>query len=472
MASSADVRDIMGLSSSTGPTEITKEMILGTDKPKKIYQKKAESGMKRPEGMARELYNLLYNDSKDAPPLMPTDTSMGKDKGYKQMKAKLGMRKVRPWKWMAFTNPARRDGLVLRHWRRVADEGKEYAFAKFNKKLEIPAFSDAEYNNHLTAEGWTRAETDHLLDLCARFDLRFPVIQDRWDRSSYKTARSVEDLKERYYGLCEKLETLHADPSKAGSKLFHYDADHERRRKEQLKRLYNRTPEEVEEEEMLRSELKKIEARKKEREKKTQDLQKLIAQADSTSKSPLLDKKALKKKIISSNGGQSKSPNKEQAEAATGGIKFPDFKAVSGVHLRSQRMKMPVSVGQKKVKAIEQMLEAAGVDTNPVPSDVMCTEFNELRSDMVLIYELKAALGTCEQELHSLKAQYETLNPGKTLEIPETLRPQATSSMNKANKSISDIIDVVGTGPTPPVRKRKAALEQSNVLKKIKNKNF
>ena len=72
MASSADVRDIMGLSANSGPTEITKEMILGTDKPKKIYPKKSDTAMKRPEGMARELYNLLYNDSKDAPPLIPT----------------------------------------------------------------------------------------------------------------------------------------------------------------------------------------------------------------------------------------------------------------------------------------------------------------------------------------------------------------------------------------------------------------
>merc|ERR1712110_276435 len=120
--------------------------------------------------------------------------------------------------------------------------------------------------------------------------------------------RTIEDLKGRYYGLCEKLETLHADPSKAGSKPFHYDADHERRRKEQLKRLSNRTAEEVEEEEMLRSELKKIEARKKEREKKTQDLQKLIAQADSSgskNNSPS-DKKAMKKKLLAN--GQSKSP--------------------------------------------------------------------------------------------------------------------------------------------------------------------
>lgn len=485
MASSADVREIMGLggggSSGLGPNEITKEMILGTGKPKKVYAKKSDGMMKRPEGMARELYNLLCNDSsKDSPPLIPTDTSMGKDKGYKQMKAKLGMRQVRPWKWMAFTNPARRDGLVLYHWRRAADEGKEYAFARFNKKLEMPVFSDVEYANHLTADGWTRPETDHLIDLCGRFDLRFSVIHDRWDKTTFKTPRSMEDLKERYYGLCEKLETLHADPSKAGAKPFAFDADHERRRKEQLRRLYNRTPEEVKEEEMLRSELKKIEARKREREKKTQDLQKLIAQADSSSNkssSGMADhnKKSHKKK---SHGSSHKSsPTKDQLanlEAAVGGIKFPDFKS-SGVSLRSQRMKLPPSVGQKKSKAIEQMLSEIGLDPNPIPSDAMCNEFNELRSDMVLLYELKNALATCDQELHSLKAQYETLCPGKTLEIPEKLRPPSTTAgvvKGDKPKNISDVIDVVGNGPTPPVRKRKAALEQSNVLKKIKNKNF
>jgi len=468
MASSADVREIMGLSRDSCPQEVTKEMILGVDKPKKLYARKSDGPMKRPEGMARELYNLLYNDSKDAPPLIPTDTSMGKDKSYKQMKAKLGMRKVRPWKWMPFTNPARRDGLILFHWRRLADEGKEYAFSKFNRKLELPVFSDAEYNNHLTAEGWTRSETDHLIELCTRFDLRFSVILDRWDRSAFKTDRTIEDLKERYYGLCEKLDTLHADPSKAGSKPFHYDGDHERRRKEQLRRLYNRTQEEMDEEDLLRSELKKIEARKKEREKKTQDLQKLIAQADSTSKNPILDKKSHKKKMLSNGAIDQKSQIKEPMD--TGGIKFPDFN-VSGVMLRSQRMKLPPSVGQKKTKAIEQMLAEAGVDKTPVPSEAMCTEFNDLRSDMVLLYELKAAVQTCEQELHSLKAQYETLCPGKTLEIPEKLRPQQPSALKGDKpKNISDVIDVVGTGPTQPIRKRKAALEQTNVLKRIKNK--
>ena len=75
MASSRDVRDIMGLSPLT-PAEITREMIMKENKPKKSYGKKPD-GMRRPEGMARELYNLLYNDSKDAPPIIQTDTAVG-----------------------------------------------------------------------------------------------------------------------------------------------------------------------------------------------------------------------------------------------------------------------------------------------------------------------------------------------------------------------------------------------------------
>ena len=70
------------------------------------------------------------------------------------------------------------------------------------------------------------------------------MIQDRWDKVAYKS-RSMEDLKERYYGLVEKLETLHIDAAKISNKPFLYDADHERRRKHQLEKLYSRTPEQV-----------------------------------------------------------------------------------------------------------------------------------------------------------------------------------------------------------------------------------
>jgi DNA methyltransferase 1-associated protein 1 len=67
--------------------------------------------------------------------------------------------------------------------------------------VPVPTYTDAEYQTHLTAEGWSKQDTDHLFDLCRRFDLRFVIIHDRWDRSRF-TERTVEDLKQRYYDVC------------------------------------------------------------------------------------------------------------------------------------------------------------------------------------------------------------------------------------------------------------------------------
>lgn len=52
-------------------------------------------------------------------------------------------------------------------------------------------------------------------------------------------------------------------------------------------------------------------------------------------------------------------------------------------------------------------------ELNPMPTEEICTHFNELRSDMVLLHELKTAYSTCEFELQTLRHQYEALCPGK-----------------------------------------------------------
>lgn len=254
---------------------------------------------KRPEGMAREVFALLYNDNKDAPPLMQTDTGSG----YKQAKARLGMKKVRKWEWTPFKNPARTDGAIFHHWRRAADDQKEYPFARFNKQLNIVSYTCNEYNTHLRTNQtkWSKAQSDHLFDLARRFDLRFVVMADRWDRANFGV-KSVEDLKERYYEVVAVLSKVRGTNS--DKKIFSFDAEHERKRKDQMRKLLDRTQKDIEEEQMLLNELKKIEARKKERDRKTQDLQKLISQADQQGESTPLpassrkqDKKLNKKKI-------------------------------------------------------------------------------------------------------------------------------------------------------------------------------
>lgn len=466
MATGADVRDILELGGPEGDAAsgtISKKDIINPDK-KKSKKSSETLTFKRPEGMHREVYALLYSDKKDAPPLLPSDTGQG----YRTVKAKLGSKKVRPWKWMPFTNPARKDGAMFFHWRRAAEEGKDYPFARFNKTVQVPVYSEQEYQLYLHDDAWTKAETDHLFDLSRRFDLRFVVIHDRYDHQQFKK-RSVEDLKERYYHICAKLANVRAVPG-TDLKIPVFDAGHERRRKEQLERLYNRTPEQVAEEEYLLQELRKIEARKKEREKRSQDLQKLITAADTTAEQRRTERKAPKKKL----------PQKKEAEKPavpeTAGIKFPDFKS-AGVTLRSQRMKLPSSVGQKKIKALEQMLLELGVELSPTPTEELVHMFNELRSDLVLLYELKQACANCEYELQMLRHRHEALARAGVLGGPTA--PASGPAPISTESTVSEpglgpdptkdtIIDVVGAPLTPNSRKRRESASSSSSVKKAK----
>ena len=73
---------------------------------RKSKKSDSSNGFRRPTGMNREVYALLYSDKKDrpsSPSLIPTDVGTG----YRQPKARLGRKHVRPWKWMPFTNEAR-----------------------------------------------------------------------------------------------------------------------------------------------------------------------------------------------------------------------------------------------------------------------------------------------------------------------------------------------------------------------------
>jgi DNA methyltransferase 1-associated protein 1 len=91
-------------------------------------------------------------------------------------------------------------------------------------------------------------ETDYLLDLCDRFDLRFAIIADRYAPPRGQK-RTVEDLKERYYALALELTRARAGDAVLASNLPFvrnpYDAQKERERKEFLAMTLSRTPAQV-----------------------------------------------------------------------------------------------------------------------------------------------------------------------------------------------------------------------------------
>jgi hypothetical protein len=126
--------------------------------------------------MSREVFALLVQDAaagkETAVPLVPTAPSTD---AFKERKTR-----VTGWEHRKFTNAAREDGLVLRHWSKLTDKSTAYTFARFNKKCKILTYPDEEYDRHLTHPAWDRTETALLFDLCRRFDLRWPVIHDRF----------------------------------------------------------------------------------------------------------------------------------------------------------------------------------------------------------------------------------------------------------------------------------------------------
>lgn len=69
----ADILDILDIEI-PGASEISRDSIIHGDRNKKKYV--TTKAVKRPEGMHREVFALLYNDNKELPPMLPTDTGI------------------------------------------------------------------------------------------------------------------------------------------------------------------------------------------------------------------------------------------------------------------------------------------------------------------------------------------------------------------------------------------------------------
>ena len=198
-----------------------------------------------------------------------------------------------------FTNPARSDDLVLRHWVRKSGpsdpalvdskEGQEgeakvkmdvSSFAKYNVKAQCPKrYTDEQYNQLLQSDDWSREETDYLMDLTQEYDLRWILIADRYDyrpraasASGESNAlvptgrhRTMEDMKSRYYTVASHMLAIETPPSEMTESehrvyeiMQNFDADREKQRKNLANAQLNRTKDEAQEEAILLEELKRI----------------------------------------------------------------------------------------------------------------------------------------------------------------------------------------------------------------------
>ncbi|KAE8856770.1 hypothetical protein PTNB73_09492 [Pyrenophora teres f. teres] len=326
MASGRDVRDMLGLPAAGGDAPKTVGPAAVAQQTQK--RSKPAGGSRKIQGVAREVA-ALYGER--PPPVAVYEEK----KAYRAKRQSTGPAKkwyvlvwTRAWATanemggriqQPFTNPARADGLILKHWRRkptttappvqeagdaTMQEGSgddaaitttttdSYLescadYAKYDIKVDMPGFTDEEYDQYLRSDDWSREETDYLFGVIRDYSYRWPVI---WDRYDYQPARhhapetapgddhtlatmpfapskkrSLEDLKARFYDISAKLMkqripevSMDADQYSLYEMLTKFDPHMERNRKMLATALINRTMDEVKEEEFLLTELQRI----------------------------------------------------------------------------------------------------------------------------------------------------------------------------------------------------------------------
>jgi DNA methyltransferase 1-associated protein 1 len=286
----------------------------------------ANKGKRKPAGMSREVFNLIGKEGM-APAVVSKKAVGLKDK-------REGTARTR-WVFTTFRNSARKDqekldqmqqqgqgggageeeakeggasgttaaaaGQVFYHWVKAATDYPDYPFARFNVQTPPVEFTEEEYKAYLAqgdaaaagggggATAWGKEETKVLLELCNRFDLRWPVIYDRFPEAVADAAaaakeggkeggaaeapagatpkaaspqRSIEDLQARFYSVRKTLRLARQAAAAAAAAqggvappqvMFQpgldedgdtFDHPYEKTRRAQLARLFRRSKEE------------------------------------------------------------------------------------------------------------------------------------------------------------------------------------------------------------------------------------
>ncbi|GMF20731.1 unnamed protein product [Phytophthora fragariaefolia] len=451
----SDVAQILGLAGSKASANGELEQLKPSGASPAARSKQSGGGSKQKKltGMQREVLELLESNHR-------ASHALYQGFGKTSLKQKWQERKKSPavkWLRKSFRNPARAGlpgesgdgGLVLTHWGKAHVEQPDYVFARFNVKSDTTSYTNEEYEavlaNHLDPiMKWAKEETDLLMKLCQRFDLRWVVVTDKYNSNpiAKTTPRSMEDIKYRYYEATRLLADYRdkmargeleknisvvtpattnasvalategtpagtpdtpapesgvttnttstpapATPTSATSEHYKFNIAYEKQRKRQLDLAFSRTVEEENEIRRLNEELRGVE----------QQLKKVAVKADPKKKKELADVPYEIKRTLP-----------------------------TGVILRSSLLALPQqkhALSAKLLKKLQLLLDEMGVPARPMPTKPVCETFDKLRQDAVGLLSLQKHLKSKQNEVQALRERYHALTGTeyKPITTPVTL---------------------------------------------------
>ncbi|EPZ34414.1 hypothetical protein ROZALSC1DRAFT_27217 [Rozella allomycis CSF55] len=252
-------------------------------------------------------------------------------------------------------------------------------------------FTDNEYMTYLADAEWSKDETLYFMDLCERFDLRWFVIHDRYDFEGIK--RPIEDLKDRYISIQKKMTRIRQFSSDSNlNKQFDFNKNKEIERKRQLETLQYRSQEQLEYEEFLIIESKKVKQMKSQLEEERELLLKLLC-GTVDQFGNLVSPITMLHRPLNGTGSDLKSIDNLNVDLVDGYRK----ERMAGLYLRGQRL-LPIK--STLIRQVEKTLTDYGIPLKPkVPTKKVCEIFEELRSNVCTLVELRKSLEKIENEM-------------------------------------------------------------------------
>ena len=495
-----DVANILGIKTSNDRTTPVPSFHASTNNNNNNNNNNhAKTKGTRLTGIQKEVMNLLgASTTTDLPPIMPSKKSAAlasttpsrnlgsagmtktAQEGIKKGIASMKKRPAKKWIWAPFQSSARSDKVEFCHWVKADVEYPDYPYARFDVHLDPVVYNDDEYERYLKDEpSWTKNDTDKLMEMARIFELRWPVIYDRFNAhmdefastSTVMIVRSTEELQYRYYFISTRLTKVRMELAAAsqvqangavgassnsissamldsvnkiipsvtlgtGSSTVEFNLDQERTRRKYLEIQWNRPKIEEREESQLRIELKRIETQ----------IRKL---------------KKSGKHLLESSSADSRS-SKGVGPNELNKYFVPSSFSIGAPYLQSDRLHTPTNadsiINKTLLKKMELVIKELNVPDRMIPTKRSCDMYDNLRKSVLTLLTLQKLALKKEAEVASKRKRLSREYPGSLEAIKGTIGilDKAAAAVAMANK--------------PPSSSGTTSTKKNSTLS-IKNKN-